>query len=249
MLKKIIIGVVLLILAGAVVVYFARNILVERAVEAGSEYALGQSTDLGSASLSLGAGSLELSEYEVANTEGFPSDHIFAIRRAVLDVATGSILDNEVVIDSLVIDGLTLTLEQKNQDGNYAPIIQHIKQADFGQSEQSDRRYTIRKAVIRDAQVSASINLLDREQYEKSYTLESFEIGNIGSDKGATIGQVSAIIFRAVVARALEQAREELPEAFGGGVKERIEDAVDDAKSDISDKLKDAAGSLLDGEK
>lgn len=249
MIKKAILFILVLVVIGIVAAYFTRNILVARGIEAGSEYGLGSEVSLGAASLSLGAGSLELNSYEVRNPEGFQAENIFVISHGVLDVAAGTVLDKEVTIDSVILEGVTLTLEQSNDKGNYNAILSHIRSVDFGASSDSDRKFRVDKAALRDVTVAASLELMGKKQFEKSFTLDNFEISNIGSDGGATIGQISATVMRAVVARALDKAKSELPGGFGQPIKEQVQQKLDEAKESAIDKLKDAGGSLLGGDK
>ena len=65
MIKKLIMLVGLLVVIGLASVYFYRNTLVETAVEESGDYVLGVSTDLGSANLDLGGGSVDLNDYSI----------------------------------------------------------------------------------------------------------------------------------------------------------------------------------------
>ncbi|MCB2201807.1 hypothetical protein KQH51_03320 [bacterium] len=251
MIKKLLVWTVLLVLIVLVGAYFTRNTLVAKAITTGSEYALGTAVELGSASLAIGAGSLEIDGYAVHNPEGFEPGNFFEIKHGAFDVATGSLLDEEVRIDSVILEGVTLTLEQINQNGNYRPILDHIRSVDFGESSKSDSKFRIDKIALRDVSVDASLELLGKPQYQKSFSLDNFEIGNVGSDGGATVGQVSAIVMRAVVSRALDKAKGELPGGFGQPLQEQLQEKLDevkdDAKNKLEDKIKDVGGSLLGG--
>ena len=85
MFKKILLWGVVLVVVALVAVYFVRNMLVEKAVEAGSAYALGVETDLGSAGLEIGGGSLELNNLDVSNPEGFTADNFLSLRHGMFD--------------------------------------------------------------------------------------------------------------------------------------------------------------------
>lgn len=201
MIKKIIFWVVVLlvvVLAGA---FFARNILVEKAVETGCTYALGVETNLGSASLEIRGGSLELNNFEVGNPEGFTADNFLVLDRARLDVETGSILDNEVVIDSLIIEGVALNLEQLDRKGNYQVLLDNINAMDLSSSEDS-RRLRIGLIVLRDINVTGSLNLMGKT-HEKSFKIGNFKLRNIGGDTGAKTGEVAAAVVRAIILKAL----------------------------------------------
>jgi len=127
MIKKLLMLVVLLVVVGLATVYFYRNALVEAAVEESGDYVLGVSTDLGSAGLDIRGGSVTLDNYSISNPDGFEGENFLSLEHGLLDVNSGSILDDEVVIDSLVLEGFRLNLEQIDKKGNYLTILDNLK--------------------------------------------------------------------------------------------------------------------------
>ena len=247
MIKKIVLSAVVLFLAGLAVAYFVRNGLVERAVEAGSAYALGVETDLGSAALEIGGGSLSLNNLEVSNPEGFTAEHILSLHRGVFDVDAGSVLDDEVVVDSLIIEGVTLHLEQIDNRGNYQVLLDHIKQMDLSSSEES-QKFRIGLIALRDIQVSGSLSLLGQKM-EKSYALDDFSLRNVGGEQGAKISDVTARVVKALLSKALAAGSGQLPEGFGKNVGGLTDQGLDDLKAAAADRLNDLSKSLSGGNK
>lgn len=249
MIKKILIwGVVVFVvlLAGA---YFVRNYIVEQAVEEGSTRVFGLQTDLGSAGLSIQAGSLDLNSYRISNPDEYTAENIFSIEHGMLDVDRGSIFDDVVVVDSLVIQGVRIAIEQKDTRGNYSTLLDNIRQADFGSGSSSDEtKLKIGRVALRDINVSVSLVALGETRYEESLTLENFTIDDIGGESGATVGEVAARVVRTTLQRAISEGQSRYPDIFSG----KVEDAVDKAKEAIEDevgkKLEDVGKSVLGGE-
>jgi hypothetical protein len=247
MIKKILLWGLVLVVVGLGAAYFARNWLVEKGVEKGCTYALGVESDLGSARLELGGGSLDLNNLVIANPEGFSAENFMTLRRGVLDVDAGSVLDDEVVVDSLVIEGVRLNLEQIDNKGNYRVLIDHAKQIEMSSSEE-EQKFRIGLVALRDIQVSGSLSALGKT-LEKSFTVDDFTLRNIGSDNGATIGQVTSKIVQAVVAKALTTGKGVLPDGFGQNLSDLKNEAVEKLQTEAEDKLKDLGKSLTGGEK
>jgi hypothetical protein len=245
MIKKIIVWVLVLVVVGLGAAYFARNMLVEKGVEKGCTYALGVESDLGSARLKLGGGSLDLNNLTIANPEGFRAENFMTLRRGVLDVDAGSVLDDEVVVDSLVIEGLTLNLEQIDNKGNYQVLIDHAKRIEMSSSEE-EQKFRIGLVALRDIEATGSLSLMGKT-YEKSFAIENFTLKNIGSDNGATIAQVTSKIVQALVARALTEGKGFLPEGFGQNLSGLKDEAVEKIQTEAEDKLKDLGKSLTGG--
>ncbi len=249
MFKKIFLTLIALVIVGLAVVYFVRNILVEKAVESGGSYALGVETDLGSARLDIGGGGLGLSDLEVQNPEGFKADNILSLRHGALTVQTGSLLDEEVVVDSLVIEGVRLNLEQIDSKGNYRVLLDHIKQVDAGSTESdSDRRIRIGLVALRDIEVSGSLSLMKKE-YSKSYSVDNFELHNVGGNTGASTGKIIAHIVQAILTRSVAAANGVLPQEFGKNLSELKDQGVKSIESKAKDELDKLGNSLLKGGK
>lgn len=246
MLKKIVLLVVVVVTVALVATYFVRNILVEKAVETGSEHALGVPTNLGSASLEIHGGSLELSNFEVSNPEGFTADNFLSLRRGVLAVKVGSVLDDEVVVDSLVIEGVTLNLEQIDRKGNCQVLLDHIKQLDMSSSGES-QKFRIGLIALRDINVNGSLSLLGK-QTEKSFKFDDFSLRNVGSENGVTVSEVTATVVKTLISKALASGSGLLSEGFGQNPGEIKDKAVEEIKTEATDKLKEL-GKSLTGEK
>lgn len=247
MFKKIILSVVVLIIAALAIAYFARNIIVEKAVESGSEYALGVQTDLGSASLNIGGGSLNLNRLEVRNPKGFAAENFLSLRHGVIDVEAGSVLDDEVRIDSLIIDGVSLDLEQIDNKGNYKELLDHIKQLDISSSGES-QKFRIELIALRDIKVTGSLSLLGKKN-ETTFNIDNISLRNIGSDKGATISEITSIIVKNLISRALAAGKGQLPGGFGINPEELKEKSINKIKNEAEEKLKDLGKSLTGDEK
>ncbi len=251
MVKKIVLSLIFLVVVAVAVVYVARNVLVARAVEAGSTYALGVETNLGSASLELGGGSLELSDLTVHNPEGFTADGFLSLRRGIMTVDVGSVLDNEVKVDSFVIDGITLNLEQIDRAGNFKVILDHIKRMNLSSSEES-QTFHIGLIALRDINVTGSLSLMGK-RVDRSFQLDNFALRDVGGDNGAKISELTATVVRSLITKALA-SRGNLPAGFAvnlEGLKQQAEDLKDEAVEQIgteaAGKLKDLGGSLTGG--
>lgn len=186
MFKKLILVVLALILISLTAAYFYRNMLVEAAVEESGDYVLGVETNLGSANLNLGGGSLSLSDYTIANPEGFEGDHFLSLKEGIVAVNSGSLLDDQVVVDSIVLDGFRLSLEQIDRNGNYLTLLNNLKKFDVSSESESDKKLIVKKVALRDIGADLSLSLMGKVNEQKSFVLDDFTIENIGGIEGTT---------------------------------------------------------------
>ena len=245
MFKKIILVLILvaiIVLCGA---YMYRNSIVKSAVETGGEYALGVETNLGSANLNIGGGSCSLNDFEVANPEGFEADNFFELKKGLLDVQTGSILDDEVVVDSLVIKGLKLNFEQIDQKGNYKVILDHINKLDFGEtsSDESETMLKVKHVAIRDIAVAGTVTLLGEKRFDKEFAVDNFTIDNLGNDP-KSVKEITARVLKAVISKAVAQSKNHLP--FDINVDKLKEEGKKKLESEAKEKLGEVSKDLLD---
>jgi hypothetical protein len=168
------------------------------------------------------------------------------LRRGVIDVDAGSVLDDEVKVDSLIIEGVTLNLEQIDRKGNYKILLDHIKQLDMSSSGES-QKFRIGLIALRDINVTGSLSLLGQKN-ERSFKLDNFSLRNVGSDNGATISQVTATIVRTLISKAIAAGGGLLPEGFGMNLDELKDQGIDEIKTDAEARLKEL-GKSLTGEK
>ena len=247
MFKKIALSLIVLVIIGLATAYFVRNMLVAKAVEAGSAYALGVETNLGSASLEIGAGSLELNNLAVSNPEGFTAKDFLSLRRGMFVVEAGSVLDKEVRVDSFIIEGVTINLEQIDKKANFKVLLDNIKRLDMSSSGES-QKFRIGLIALRDINVTGSLNLLGKKM-DKSFKLDDFSLRDVGSDNGAKISEVTATVVKTLITKALASGSGLLPQGFGQNLGDLKDQGIDKIKTEATDKLKDLGKSLTGGKK
>jgi len=237
MIKKLLITVVLIVIIALAAVYFYRNALVKTAVEEAGDYALGVKTNLGAAGLNIGGGSLSLDDYSIHNPEGFEGEKSLHLKHGLLDVQGGSILDDEVVVDSLVLEGFRLSLEQIGKDGNYLTIMNNLKKFDMSSSSESNKRLKINKVMLRDIGVDASLTLLGKKQAEKSFTVDNITLENVGGAEGTTVAGVIKTVVTAVLTKATAGGK--------GIIGVNVDAELNKLKEEGKDKLEEAAKDQL----
>lgn len=246
MFKKIFFGGVIVVVLGLAVAYFVRNSLVAAAIEEGSMRTLGVEVELGSASLGVTAASLGLSDYAIRNPEGFEAENLIAIDHGHLDIDAGSVFDNEIVVDSLVLAGINVNLLQVDAGNNAGAVMRNIKTNVGESSGQSDKKLMIKYLALRDISVSAALTIAGKQQYEGSYSLENFTLENVGGSDGATIGEVAGRVVRAVLTRAATQG--DLPGQLSENLEGLGRSKIEEVKSEVTDKIKGVGKDLLGGD-
>lgn len=241
--KKIIGICFILVILGLGAAYLYRNSIVESAIEEATTYALKVDADLGSAALGIWSGKLELNKYKIANPGGFQAENLFVMNHGLLVMNTGSIFDNEIIVDTLTLDGIRLHLEQIDTKNNIKQILDNLKQFDFGSSSaENEKSVKIKYAKVTDIGVDAVVTILGKEQYNKSLTLDNFTMNEIGGKSGTTVAGSIAILLKEILSRASTAGTAQMGLNFDtDAIKDEAKKKIE---SEVKNQLKDIGGAL-----
>jgi len=239
MIKKILIGILLIFVIAVAGIYIGRSYIVKSAIETGSEYGLGVKTTLGSANLDLGGRSIVLNDYEVSNPEGYDGDFFLNIKHGMVDLGEGSIFADETRIDSLIFNGVNLSFEVKDQKGNFSVILEKIKKIGLGSSSENEHKFFIKKLAVRNIKVDAELDFL-KQKKGMTFTVDNIIMENLGGDEGVPLSEIAAKLMKTLINRAKSLGSNSIPEMFN-----LDSGKIDELKSDVKDRVKDFGGSLL----
>ncbi len=225
----------LAILAGAlvvvlvvivVIVFISIDSIAKAAIERGSTYALGVQTTLASADIGILSGEFAMSGLEVANPEGFESDHFLQLGEGFLAVSLGSLREDTVEVPTLALTGIDINLEKRGGKANYKIITDNLKrfesedpgdegaQADAGEP---GKRFVVHEIIIRDVNVKVDIGLTRME-----VPIEEVRMTEIGSESMTTAeltNRVVKMILAAIVKNG-GQLPADLVNELGGALAE-----------------------------
>jgi hypothetical protein len=247
MIKKIVMWVVFIVIIGLVVAYFGRNWLVERAVESGGEYALGTKTLLGSAEVSLRGGKLDLNNLEVRNPTGFEGGDLLDIKYGHIVVDAGSIFGQEIVIDTLLLDGIKVNFVQNDDKGNFTAVMDHIKSLDMSSSSDDSRKIKIKEVSVQNVSVDGSLTLLGRKEYEKSFAIKGFSIQNVGGENGSSLKQIMALVIEKILSKSATAASGQLSGKLGESLSQAKANVMNQVESEAKNQIEDLGKKLLGG--
>jgi len=256
--KKIILIVLAVVVVAVAVVAIYADRIAAGGIERGSEYAVGQNTSVGRVNLGVLSGSFGMSSFVIDNPEGFESDHFLAMRSADLSVGLRSVMADTVVIERLALDGIDLNVEMRNRDGNWGPILDHLKQFETkggGKSKQSDgKRFVIDELVITDvsARVSAKSPELGIDK-ETSVEVPEIRLSGVGRKTGGVmISELASIVLTRVL-DAVARSGGDLPGQLRSAIRKETAILIDqqgplvaDAKQAARQAAEEAGKDLVD---
>ncbi|MBI5434950.1 MAG: AsmA family protein [Planctomycetes bacterium] len=249
---------ILVVLAAlAVVALFLTVLFVDRvaktAIEKGGTYALGVETTLDEADISLLGGRFALSELEVANPPGFASPQFLRLGSGKLEVSLSSLNSDRVEIPSLVLDGLTLSLERKDGQANYDAILKSLERFGSrdggGEPKEPDagprKTYVIREVVLNDIRAEVQLLPVGGELTKATVMIPTIRLKNVGDD-GQSMSELFAAILDGVLRAVVETGADTLPKELLKDLKQKLPDLGKQAQA-FQRELEKSLGEL--GEK
>lgn len=261
MLKKIAIGIVVLlvIIAGAVYFLFSNlDLIVKAAIEKYGTAATQAEVKLDSVKIAITSGEGSLNGLSVANPKGFASAKALYLGLISIKLDTSSITGGgPIVIREIVIEKPQVTYELANDGGSNLQTIQkntvaYARASSGGGGNASsggnaggasnasgggqERKIIINDLYIRDGQIGISQALLQGKTF--SAGLPTIHLTNIGKDKGgATPAQVAEQILGSITSTASKVATAELTKQLGS-----IKGLTGGAAGGVSDQMKGLLG-------
>ena len=235
MIKKIIIAVVVLIIAiaGGVFVYF--DSIVKSGIEVVGSRVLGTQVTVDSVGVSPLNGSGSISGLTVANVDGFNSDYAFQLGSLSVDINASTVLSDVVEIESVQIIQPRINYETRIVQDNIRALINNLPGGGGGSEatgEPSNTRVIIRELVLQDPQLN-----LVAAKLSAPIPLPDIRLQNIGEQgNAATVADALRIVL-AEISRAIvnSNALENLGEAAEQGLRDAVDNAVEDVSSRIRD--------------
>jgi hypothetical protein len=200
--KKILAGIIvgLIIVVGGL--YMAIDTIVASVLRSEGTSVLGVQTQVESVKLGLFRPSTEIRGLTIANPEGFSRPNFVHVDRAEISATVGTMLSSDIQIPLVVIDGLTLDIEQINEKLNIDVIVENVKRhahasqsPDTGADDNDDVKLNIARLEIRNITLTASGSIVNLAGGSLDTTIPSFTMDNVGTntDDGELSGQIISL--------------------------------------------------------
>lgn len=216
LLKVLLVLVVIVLLAGIVVV-FSIDGIARAGLENGATSALGVKTSVRDMDVAITGGECNLEGLQVANPQGFRSDHFLALDAGRVVVSLGSLLEERVVIPALHLSDIDLNLEMKEGKANYSVILDNISKSrpEDEPREDEGKKFVIHDTSIRNVSVDLDMVPAGVELAKLTLEIPEIRLKNIGSEsgKGVVLSELSAIIVRAILEAVARKGTGQIPTA------------------------------------
>jgi hypothetical protein len=249
-LVRILIGLVALLLVLGLAAFFFLDSIVRGAVEKGGAHATGTQVTLDKADFALTSGKLDLGGLAIQNPEGFKQEPCFSAKTIHAAWQNGTIFSDELVIDEIALDGLTVNLERAGGRTNFGKILQHIQEiSGKGGDEKkpapdtgAKRTLVVKHVKITNIGTTVHLEGVPLASGSASVNVPLVELHDFRSD-GTTqqiIAKLTGAVVSAVIDATVDAGNATLPKEILGDLKGNL----DTLKSQAKDKLKEVEKDL-----
>lgn len=257
--KWAIVAVVVLVVLGLAVFWFALDRIVRRTVETQATASLQTQTTLGAASVAPVRGKVALSDLKISSPPGYSADHIFTLGDVNVAVSYGELRQDPIRVESISLKDPVITIEQKDLKTNIQALMDRIPKGPEtpASGEERPMHLVISTLTVENPTVVLRPGLpgLPQELKLSLPTLTMKDVGQgEGANNGAAIKDVVMLVLTDVAAKAADSDKlpPELRQLLNVDVKQltaRLKDElnvqVEKITSDLTKKLGDNLGSAV----
>jgi hypothetical protein len=246
------IALVAIALTGALVFL---NPIVKSGVEKGATYATGTETKLGAVDAGLFAGRFAFTDLTIANPPGFRDEPFVHIGNAHAQWDNGTILSDEIVIDTFAIDGVDVNLERANGKTNYGAILDHLQslagpeKAAQKPSSSPAKKLSIKHIEIKNVKAGLHLSGVPVVSGSMNVSVPLVKIDDFHSD-GSTqeiVAKLTSQLVHAVLQSSLDAGKNIFPADMLKDLDASLKSLTHTVESQAKDVMKGLEGDLKQG--
>lgn len=225
------------------------------AVEEGGTFAMGVDTRVESVDVGFLSGKFGMSELNIANPQGFEAADFFSLKTAKLEIDTSSFSGGAIVIPQILVEGVTLEIEQTPDGANYGKILENLQRFDSGEDEPASPeepsepgpageapKFIVHNIKMQDVKAHVKLDVLGK-QSDFTIPVPNFTIENLGNTEDSqSITELITTILKETLSSVAENGGGLLPEDMVDDIKDQLSNSadklVDDLGADLQNLLK-----------
>jgi len=245
------VGVVVLVIAAVVVALLAVDRIAKAAVEQAGSAAVGVPVSLASISVRPLAGAVTLSGLAVANPPGYGPAPILRLDTGEIEVRVASLLEEQVRVPRLVLDGIEVRIEQKVGRSNLKDLIDGMPPSPAPKpGDPPGKRFFVDEFVIRDVRVNAELLPIGGQATSLDFRIAEIRVKELDSDDaaGVLLPQLTHQVTTAILAAVVEELAIRGPANLVAGLGDALKGlGVPELTMQVGEGLKQIGGSIVSG--
>jgi len=257
--RYVLIGILVLIVVVSLLFSLFGDKLIRTAIETGGKKALQVDVRLANISTSLLRGKVELNDLEIDNPEGYQHESFMKIGHAYMNLNTSSLLSDTVEMETIKLDNIHLTIEQKGTTNNLKKILNNLPEPEPTEPEPEEKpkpteekpgkKFRIKVLEINNVEVKAKLLPVPGRADTVTLRIKPIRLENLGSEEDIDMAALTSKIVTAISKGIAEQGTDVLPmdmiDSLGDELKKQGEELLKvgkDIGKEATDAIKDIGG-------
>jgi hypothetical protein len=228
--------------------------IAKEAIERGGTYAMQVDTTVTSVDVNITGGTATMNGLNIANPNGFKTDHFLQLGDSSARVNLESIRSDTIVMPEIRLNGIDVILDKGGNPSNYNTILNSLKRFESSDTKTADPAKPGKKLVI-DRLLLEDINIrvanmpgVSLAVGDVAVNIPEIELRDVGKEESMTTAEVINLVVKTVLAAAVEAGGGIIPGdvlgELGNGLAglESLSDMGIEAISDL--KLDEALGGV-----
>ncbi|MBU2886994.1 AsmA family protein [Gilvimarinus agarilyticus] len=231
---------VIVLVVGGCSYWVYRNIdgFIVSAIESTGSDVLQTSVNVDDVNFSLSQARTELHGFEIENYPGFDQPNLFALNQIAVDFDPNSVESGVLIFDEVLIDGVTLTLEQQaSGNTNIQELKKRLDALSSGQQSEEQveadgeqPKFIIRQLKFTNVKTEVYSPLIENQSYQMQDVIRR----DLGVESGGVTGaELAGEVFQPFI----DQVEDLLRDKAGEEINQLLKDNLSDEDAENLDQL------------
>jgi hypothetical protein len=253
--KKLIETIILVIVILLALFLLAFELFGEHIIKTGIETAGTKALKVGVAiddlDLSIYKGNVRIKGLAVDNPAGYEQQYLMQLGTGKVDTNMKSLLSDTVEIESILLDKITLSIEQKGLNNNLQDILKSLPKSEPSEpkEEPEPEAKPGKSLVVKDLKITNTtvkvkllpVQILPGQADTVTLELDPIEMKNLGSDDKLTTAKLASKVMVAIAQGVAKQGTGKLPEDLLGSMEDTLKNL-----GSLTDTLRQEGQKLLE---
>ncbi len=206
--------------------------LIKTGIETAGTKALRVGVAIDDLDLSIFKGRVEIKGLAVDNPAGYEQKYLLELGKGQVKTRMKSLMSDMVEIESILLDGITIAIEQKGLDNNLNDVLKSLPKAEDKPEEPAAEGKNLMVKDLKITNTTVKVKLLPAQIIPGQadtveLKLDPIEMKDLGSDDKLTIAELASKVMVAIANSVAEQGQGVLPENVLNSVEGALENLED----------------------
>lgn len=223
--------------------------IIKTGIEAAGTKALKVGVAIDDLDLSIYKGQVKLRGLAVDNPAGYEQKYLLKLGTGEVKTRMKSLMSDTVQIESILLDEISLSIEQKGLSNNLQDILKSLPKAEPGEPKEEAEKKPGKNLVVKDLKITNTtvkvkllpVQILPDGTDTVTLKLDPIEMKNLGSDDKMTTAKLASKVMVAIAQGVAKQGAGVLPEDLLGSMQETLQNL-----GDLTDTFRKEGQKLLE---